>query len=438
VLSSSGAKRMPVVILLHGGKGISPNCATNNDCSIYKWAQNLRGIGLATFVINSNVRPGCEGGKCYSLNQGLPNMIDAFQAMTFLSTHPRIDPARIALMGFSVGGIATLYSTVKRFQRMWAPKGQEPAAYVSFYPACNYTWDEEEKVTDRPVRILMGDKDQTGWYVPCEDYVNRLRKAGKDFKITIYPGIHHGFDNENKRGSQWSIGPHPTYCLFREEKGIGRVQVAEESDAFYAGCASLLPNRLRECRQASMSAQIMRGQLDSVLQLQASHKQDEQAQASSDSSTSAQTGSSVSDGQQLDKAFADFVAQYVSQYWADWGPGKKIGECLATNAAAMTTGAKEGVMEHGLEEAFENLSDKDFKSLDEVYARCEKDESQEQEAVKPKSALDKAFAKFVTGYISENWGDWGPGEKMGQCLGENAAPITDQAKNDVIQHGLTE
>ena len=365
-------------------------------------------------------------------------MIDAFQAMTLLSTHPRIDPARIALMGFSVGGIATLYSTVKRFQRMWAPKGQEPAAYVSFYPACNYTWDEEEKVTDRPVRILMGDKDQTGWYVPCEDYVNRLRKAGKDFKITIYPGIHHGFDNENKRGSQWSIGPHPTYCLFREEKGIGRVQVAEESDAFYAGCASLLPNRLRECRQASMSAQIMRGQLDSVLQLQASHKQDEQAQASSDSSTSAQTGSSVSDGQQLDKAFADFVAQYVSQYWADWGPGKKIGECLATNAAAMTTGAKEGVMEHGLEEAFENLSDKDFKSLDEVYARCEKDESQEQEAVKPKSALDKAFAKFVTGYISENWGDWGPGEKMGQCLGENAASITDQAKNDVIQHGLTE
>jgi len=95
---------MPVVILLHGGKGISPNCATNNDCSIYKWAQNLRGIGLATFVINSNVRPGCEGGKCYSLNQGLPNMIDAFQAMTLLSTHPRIDPARIALMGFSVGG----------------------------------------------------------------------------------------------------------------------------------------------------------------------------------------------------------------------------------------------------------------------------------------------------------------------------------------------
>jgi len=45
----------------------------------------------------------------------------------------------------------------------------------------------------------MGDKDQTGYYVPCVDYVNRVRKAGKDFKITIYPGIHHGFDNDLKK-----------------------------------------------------------------------------------------------------------------------------------------------------------------------------------------------------------------------------------------------
>ena len=216
------------------------------------------------------------------------------------------------------------------------------------------------------------------------------------------------------------------------------VQVAEESDALYAGCASLLPDRLRECRYASMSVQMMKPQLDSMLQLRASQKQDEQAQTTSDSSTSAQTSSSVPVDLQLDKAFAEFVTQYVSQNWQGWDPGKKIGDCLATNAAAMTTGAKKGVMEHGLDEAFEKLSDSDATSFDEVYALCEKGGSQEQVTVQSESALDKAFAKFVTGYISENWGDWGPGEKMGQCLGNNATSITDRAKKDVIQYGLEE
>ena len=434
---STGAERMPAVILLHGGKGISHQCRDDRDCSIYKWAEKMQHIGLATFVIDSNeIR--CRGReKCYSLNQGLPNIIDAFRAMALLSTHPRIDPTRIALMGFSVGGIATLYATMKRFQSMWAPGGQEPAAYVSFYPACNYIWDDGDLVTDRPVRILMGDKDQTGYYVPCVDYVNTLRKAGKDFKITIYPGIHHGFDNDIKRGSKWSIGPHPTYCKWREEKGIGMVQVAEESDAFYAGCSSLLPDHLRECRHASMSDH-MRPQLNNILQLRESQKQDERTQTASRSSASTETGSYVPVDSQLDKAFAEFVAEYVSQYWQGWSPGKKIGDCLATNAAAMTTGTKKGVMEYGLDEAFEKLSDDDVTSFNEVYTLCEKGGPQEQVAVRTKSDLDKTFATFVTVYIDENWGDWGPGKKMGQCLGENATSITDQAKKDVIRYGLEE
>jgi len=43
---SSGAERMPAVILLHGGKGISHQCRGDRDCSIYKWVQNLRVIEM--------------------------------------------------------------------------------------------------------------------------------------------------------------------------------------------------------------------------------------------------------------------------------------------------------------------------------------------------------------------------------------------------------
>ena len=46
VTASSSAERIPVVIPLRGGKGISPDCVANYDCSIYKWVQNLRVIEM--------------------------------------------------------------------------------------------------------------------------------------------------------------------------------------------------------------------------------------------------------------------------------------------------------------------------------------------------------------------------------------------------------
>jgi dienelactone hydrolase len=390
---------MPVVILLHGGGGLY------DGNTIYDWASKLRSIGIATFVVNSNARSGCP--KCYSQNEGLPNMIDAFQAMALLSTHPRIDPDRIGLMGFSVGGIATLYATVKRFQRMWAPEGLELAAYVSFYPGCNYTFNEEEQVTDRPVRILMGDKDQLGWSVPCENYVNRLRKAGKDFEITIFPGAHHAFDRPEASRKPYSTGPHPTYCLWQEEKDIGLIQVTEASEAFYAGCLSILPERARECRQSSTSSE-MNEALVTMLELYETDKKTK-AQNETDDSGSAQSVDVSQSDPALDKEFAEFVSRYVSKFWQGWGPGKKIGECLGENAASMTTGAKKGVIKYGLEEAFEKLSDEDVASFDKLFGLCEKGGVKKKNLIQSDPALDKEFGEFVMAYVSEQWGGLGAG-----------------------------
>ena len=420
-LARDGADRMPVVILLHGGGGLY------DGNTIYDWASKLHSIGIATFVVNSNARQGCP--KCYSQNEGLPNMIDAFQAMALLSTHPRVDPDRIGLMGFSVGGIATLYATVKRFQRMWAPEGLELAAYVSFYPGCNYTFNEEEQVTDRPVRILMGDKDQLGWSVPCEDYVNRLRKAGKDFEITIIPGVHHAFDRPEASRKPYTTGPHPTYCLWQEEKDFGLVQVTEVSEAFYAGCLTILPERARECRQSSFSSG-MNEELVTMLELYETDKKTK-AQNEIDDSGSEQSVDASQPDPALDKAFAEFVARYVNKHWQGWGPGKKIGECLGENAASMTTGAKQGVIKYGLEEAFEKLSDEDVASFDKLFGLCEKGGVKKKILVQSDPALDKA-------YVSERWGDWAPGKKIGQCLTQNAVSITAKAKKSVIQYGLEE
>jgi hypothetical protein len=55
-----------------------------------------------------------------------------------LSKHPRIDPERILVMGFSRGGRAAHWSAQKRFLAMHGPTGgQQFAGHIAFYPTCN-------------------------------------------------------------------------------------------------------------------------------------------------------------------------------------------------------------------------------------------------------------------------------------------------------------
>lgn len=62
-------------------------------------------------------------------------------------------------MGFSRGGQAALYATMKRFQRMWGAPNLEFAAFIPFYPQCNTSYLDEDQVSDRPVRVFQGTAD---------------------------------------------------------------------------------------------------------------------------------------------------------------------------------------------------------------------------------------------------------------------------------------
>jgi acetyl esterase/lipase len=61
-------------------------------------------------------------------------ILDLYRSLAVLAGHPRIDPNRIAVMGFSRGGQAALYGTLKRFHKLWNPTGIDPAAYIALYP----------------------------------------------------------------------------------------------------------------------------------------------------------------------------------------------------------------------------------------------------------------------------------------------------------------
>jgi dienelactone hydrolase len=180
--------RVPAVILIHGSGGVGAN--------VDRWAQELNDIGVAAFLLDCFTGRGItQTITDQSQLASLAMIVDAYRALDLLSKHARIDSSQVAVMGFSKGGFAALYASLSRFRQMYGPAGVEFSAYIPFYPSCYTTYIDDEQVRDRPIRIFHGTADDYVSIVPCRNYVERLRRAGKDVQLTEYAGAHHAFDN---------------------------------------------------------------------------------------------------------------------------------------------------------------------------------------------------------------------------------------------------
>jgi dienelactone hydrolase len=184
---AQGAGKLPVVILIHGSGGMGPN--------IESWARDLNALGISTFALDGFTGRGLTSVNTDQALLGrLAFTLDAYRVLDMLAKHPRVDPARIVLMGFSRGGQGVLFASLKRFHQMWNKSGADFAAYVPFYPDCSTTYQSDTEV-DRPIRIFHGTPDDYNPVASCKRYVERLRAAGRDVQLTEYPNAQHGFDN---------------------------------------------------------------------------------------------------------------------------------------------------------------------------------------------------------------------------------------------------
>jgi dienelactone hydrolase len=122
------------VLIVHGSGGIGPR----ED----RWADELRRAGAVTLVLDSFTGRGIiMTAQDQSQLSSLAMIGDAYRALELLATHPRIDPARIAVMSFSKGGAVALYSAITRFQRMHGPGARgSRSTFPSTPPATTPSW----------------------------------------------------------------------------------------------------------------------------------------------------------------------------------------------------------------------------------------------------------------------------------------------------------
>ncbi len=191
-LPFGGAQRLPAVLMLHGDAGVL--------AAQVVWTDEMNALGIAVFTLDSFTARGAvaTGASLATMPGSVSSMariVDAERALALLPAHPRIDPARIAVMGLSSGGRTAMLLAQTRFASRYGRPGAGFAAYVALYPDCNVHLRGDTRVEPGPQRVFIGEADVLTDAGACRRYVERLKTAGADVAIATYPGAHHAFDS---------------------------------------------------------------------------------------------------------------------------------------------------------------------------------------------------------------------------------------------------
>jgi dienelactone hydrolase len=187
-LPGMGTGKVPVVILVHGIAGLTAKAD--------EWARALNSWGIGVFLPDHLSGRGIAPmSRDDFMLSGSARVVDVYHALPRLLKDPRIDPERIAIMGHSLGGTVTLFSSQERFRTRYGLPNVQFAAYIALYPSCSVRLRDDVKVAARPIRIFHGTSDDWCPVEQCRALVADQKKTGVDVTLTEYPGATHAYDD---------------------------------------------------------------------------------------------------------------------------------------------------------------------------------------------------------------------------------------------------
>jgi dienelactone hydrolase len=183
--------RLPAVVVVHSLAGY-------RDENEGWQASTLRHAGFATLTYDSFAARGI-GNLVSAAMPGPPPypsaIADAFAALSALAHDPRIDPRRIAILGFSFGGEVAHDTAFERFRAALGDGNLRFAAHVAYYPAAVYgVVADRNGYTGAPVLLMLGDHD-TLPVQKAQDYLAYAKAAGHaaPIELVVYRGANHGW-----------------------------------------------------------------------------------------------------------------------------------------------------------------------------------------------------------------------------------------------------
>jgi dienelactone hydrolase len=187
------AQLAPGVVLLHG-------CSGRHGSNQQSWASVFRAEGYITLAVDS-FGPRGVSEICSSLDSGLravsldERVLDAFAAAAYLTEQGGVDPARLAVMGFSDGGTTAIRAVNPLALRdLLVPASARFRAAVALYPYCGiYGGAFVGGMLSAPSLIVIGGADDWTPAELCEP-LRGLPAGGGRLEVEVLEGVTHSFD----------------------------------------------------------------------------------------------------------------------------------------------------------------------------------------------------------------------------------------------------
>jgi dienelactone hydrolase len=193
----------PAVVALHGCGGMWSG--------LHSWASTLQQWGYVVLLVDS-FTPRGQANICDDVLRVDPQyarMPDAYAAKAYLARQPFVAARQIGLMGWSHGGVTTLYAVDAIYLTGIAlPPFQ---AAIAFYPWCL----PQLRQLNAPLLILIGEADDWTPAARCRDMLRQSAQLGEQtadrLTLRVYPGAHHGFDSLTPPRPYYghTVGRHP-------------------------------------------------------------------------------------------------------------------------------------------------------------------------------------------------------------------------------------
>jgi dienelactone hydrolase len=130
----------------------------------------------------------------------LDQAFDTYAALRYLLQLDFVDPARVGVLGQSMGGSAALYAVDRDLAAQCFDERSRAA--IAYYPGCGIP----AASMTVPTLVLIAEAD--GWNPAerCREMVAHSRPDGAMIALSVYPGAYHAFDVAQSTPGVRSLG----------------------------------------------------------------------------------------------------------------------------------------------------------------------------------------------------------------------------------------